>query len=185
MTADDAAHLLRCFADHGIVVWVDGGWAVDALLGAQTRRHADLDIALEHADVPQLRALLAAQGFVDVPRDDTREENFVLGDAYGRQVDVHSFTFDAAGRCIFGCPYPPDSLTGLGVIGGVVARCISAEWLVQFHTGYPHDADDKHDVFALCARFQIALPPEYRPGDGDRLHLCGPAVAKRTRDTSR
>ncbi|NJO81930.1 MAG: aminoglycoside nucleotidyltransferase [Blastochloris sp.] len=161
MTAQDAAHLLQSFADHGIVVWVDGGWAVDALLGAQTRRHADLDIALAHVDVPRLRALLGTQGFVDVPRDDTCEENFVLGDAHGRQVDVHSFTFDAAGRCIFGCPYPRDSLTGLGVIAGVVVRCISAPWLVQFHTGYPLDADDVHDVFALCARFQITLPLEY------------------------
>jgi lincosamide nucleotidyltransferase A/C/D/E len=161
MTAEDAAAMVRLLTDHGITVHVDGGWGVDALLGEQTRPHADLDIAVPHADVPKLRALLDARGFVEAPRDDSWECNFVLADASGHEVDVHSYTFDAAGNCVFGVPYPFDSLTGRGQIAGDAVDCISPEWLVQFHTGYPLDEDDYHDVAALCARFGLELPAEY------------------------
>lgn len=68
------------FHSHGITVWVDGGWGVDALLGRHTRPHRDLDIALRHSDVPKLRALLGERSYQDVLRDDTRDCNFVLGD---------------------------------------------------------------------------------------------------------
>ncbi len=71
MSADAVVQLLQLFEQHGIEVVVDGGWGVDALLGEQTRFHADVDIALEHKDVPKLRALLEARGYKDVPRDDT------------------------------------------------------------------------------------------------------------------
>ncbi|HEX6290356.1 MAG TPA: nucleotidyltransferase family protein [Herpetosiphonaceae bacterium] len=163
MTAQDAIDVLLLFEQHGITVWVDGGWAVDALLGEQTRRHADLDIALSHHDVQKLRALLEARGYRDVPRDDTRECNFVLGDDHGREVDVHTFIFDARGNNIFGCAYPAESLTGTGSIDGYPVRCIAPQWLVSFHTGYPLDADDYHDVRALCARFNLEIPREYEP----------------------
>ena len=46
MTADDVCMFLTL---PGIRVWLNGGWAVDACLGHQTRRHADLDIPLEGA----------------------------------------------------------------------------------------------------------------------------------------
>jgi lincosamide nucleotidyltransferase A/C/D/E len=62
MTAADALALYDLFRSHGITVWVDGGWGVDALLGRQTRPHSDLDIALRHSDVPKLRALLEERG---------------------------------------------------------------------------------------------------------------------------
>jgi len=78
MSADVVVQLLQLFEQHGIEVVVDGGWGVDALLGEQTRFHADLDIAVEHKDVPKLRALLEARGYKDVLRDDTRDCNFVM-----------------------------------------------------------------------------------------------------------
>lgn len=161
MSAAAAVQLLHLFDQHGMTVLVDGGWGVDALLGIQTRAHGDLDIALEHKDVPKLRALLEAHGYKDVPRDDTRDCNFVMGDAQGHEVDIHSYTFDAHGKVIFGCAYPPASLTGTGSIGEYMVKCISAEWLVKFHSGYELDAGDYHDVSVLCERFGIALPTEY------------------------
>jgi lincosamide nucleotidyltransferase A/C/D/E len=161
MTAADVVEILRLFEAQGIDVWVDGGWGVDALLAEQTRSHADLDIALPHEDVPRLRALLEARGYRDVPRDDTRPFNFVLGDEHGHEVDVHSYTFDAEGRNIYGTPYPAESLTGHGSIGGYPVKCVSPEWMVKFHTGYPLDETDYRDVLALCRRFGIELPAEY------------------------
>ena len=161
MSADVIVQLLQLFEQHGIKVVVDGGWGVDALLGKQTRLHADLDIALEHKDVLKLRALLEAHGYKNVPRDDTRDCNFVMGDELGHEVDFHSYSFDAHGTLIFGVEYPLDSLTGTGVIQGYSVTCISVEWMVKFHSGYELDENDYHDVSALCERFGIALPAEY------------------------
>ena len=134
---------------------------MDALLGRQTRPHADLDIAVEHKDVPVIRDLLEARGYRDVPRDDTRDCNFVMGDDEGRLIDFHSYTFDESGKLTFGLDYPPDSLTGSGSIDGFPVRCITPEWMVKFHSGYDLDEGDYHDVRLLCEAFGIPLPDEY------------------------
>ncbi len=84
----------------------DGGWGVDALLGEQTRRNSDLDIVVKHKDVPRLTKLFESRGYVEIPRDDSWECNFVLADESGHEVDVHSCTFDAEGNNIYGVPYP-------------------------------------------------------------------------------
>ena len=154
--------LLKLFAENEIDVTVDGGWGVDALLGKQTRRHEDLDIAIPHRDVPKLRELLTGRGFRDVPRDDTRDCYFVLGDDAGNLVDVHSYTFDERGNNIFGVAYLPEHFTGKGVIDDYPVKCIPPDWAVKFHTGYELDENDFHDVKALCERFSLPLPAEYK-----------------------
>ena len=140
---------------------MDGGWGVDALLGEQTRTHEDLDVAVEHKDVPQIWSILEARGYQDVPRDDTRDCNFVLGDDQGHLVDIHSFTFDEQGELIFGVEYPFDLLQGSGSINGVTVRCITPEWMLKFHSGYALDEKDYHDVKLLCERFGFEMPAEY------------------------
>jgi lincosamide nucleotidyltransferase A/C/D/E len=162
MTADDVIAFVQLLEQNHIDVYIDGGWGVDALLGEQTRPHADLDIAVQHKDVAQIRALLEARGYKDVPRDDTRDCNFVLGDDRGRLIDIHSYTFDAAGNVVYGVEYPHDSLSGTGSINGYPVKCISPEWMVGFHTGYPLDENDYHDVKLLCQRFGIEMPSEYK-----------------------
>jgi lincosamide nucleotidyltransferase A/C/D/E len=161
MTAQDVIEIVQLFSQNHIDLCIDGGWSVDALLGEQTRAHSDLDIAIQHKDVAQARALLEARGYTDVPRDDTRDCNFVLGDDQGRQVDIHSYTFDSAGNCVYGIAYPYDSLNGMGTVNGYPVKCISPEWLVKFHTGYKLDENDYRDVKALCQRFGITMPSEY------------------------
>ena len=161
MTVEDVIEILELFDRNHIALHIDGGWAVDALLGEQTRPHTDLDIAVQHKDVDQIRALLDERGFRDVPRDDTRDCNFVLGDERGRQIDIHSYTFDSEGKNIYGVAYPFDSLSGAGAISGYRVQCISPEWLVKFHTGYALDENDYHDVRNLCRRYGIDMPAEY------------------------
>jgi lincosamide nucleotidyltransferase A/C/D/E len=34
----------------GLVVWLDGGWGVDALLGYRSRPHQDLDLVIARDD---------------------------------------------------------------------------------------------------------------------------------------
>ena len=50
MTLHDVIEIVQLFDRHQIEFYVDGGWGVDALLGKQTRPHADLDIAIQHKD---------------------------------------------------------------------------------------------------------------------------------------
>ncbi len=161
MTADTVITIIQLLTTHRIGVHIDGGWAVDALLAKQTRPHTDLDIAVEHKDVPKLRELLKNKGYEEIYRDDSWECNFVLEDNFGHQIDVHSYSFDAEGKHIYGVPYPSDSLSGTGLIQKQEVNCISAEWLVKFHTGYELDWDDYYDVQALCKHFNLELPSEY------------------------
>ena len=168
MTADDVVNLIRLLDHHHLEVIIDGGWAVDALLGRQTRPHADLDIAMPHQYVPQLRELLQSRGYREVSLSDSRECNFVMGDEQGHRVDIHTYTFDEHGKLVFGLPYPLDSLDGHGVINGFPLRCITPEWLIRFHTGYELDENDYHDVLALCQRFGFALPREFENFNGGR-----------------
>lgn len=161
MSAEDLLEILTLFEQNQIEVILDGGWAVDALLGEQTRPHDDLDIAMPHRFVPLARSLLEASGYTDVPRTDTRDCNFVLGDAKGHLIDFHTYTFDENGQLVFGLPYPPNSLTGIGSVLGRSVRCITPQWLVQFHTGYAIDENDYRDVSLLCTHYHMELPSEY------------------------
>jgi lincosamide nucleotidyltransferase A/C/D/E len=161
VTAEDALELYALFEKNGIAVCIDGGWGVDALLGRQTRLHADLDIAIQHKDVPRVRELLEIRGYTDTARPDTRDCNFVLGDASGREVDVHSYTFDASGNLLYGIAYPPDSLTGTGTIDGHPVRCISLEWVIKFRENYAPDEGDIADVQLLYDTFGMSLPRNY------------------------
>ncbi len=170
ISAQDVLNLYTLLESLGIRIWIDGGWGVDALLGEQTRPHADLDIAIEQQHLPALRALLEGCGYRDVPRDDTQPWNFVLGDHAGRLVDVHAIVLDAQGNGLYGpsemgVMYPASSLTGRGSILGRAVRCISAADMVQFHTGYTPRPHDFADVRALCARFNIPLPPDFEKPD--------------------
>jgi len=161
MTAADVVDIIMLLEQNGIEIYVDGGWGVDALLGEQTRKHNDLDIALPHIFVPILRELLASRGYKDMPRDDTRDCNFVMGDNQRRLVDVHSYTFDGDGKNIFGVAYEPRHLTGSGIINGYPVKCPPPDVMVEFHTGYFVDENDHLDAKALCERFNIPLPKDF------------------------
>ncbi|RYZ15292.1 MAG: tRNA nucleotidyltransferase [Alphaproteobacteria bacterium] len=163
IASDVVAFYDRCEATG---IWIDGGWSVDALLGEETRPHADLDIAIETRHLPVLHQLLEADGYALVPRDDTTDWNFVLGDTHGRRIDIHAFVFNETGAGILGPPennhaYPPGSLTGRGKILNREVRCIAPEHLVRFHIGYEPRETDRHDVKLLCERFNIPPPAEY------------------------
>jgi lincosamide nucleotidyltransferase A/C/D/E len=165
MTAQDAVELYLLFEQNNIHVWIDGGWAVDALIGKQTRPHNDIDIALHHSDVPKLKALLEARGYSNVPRDDTRDCNFVLGDNRGHEIDIHSFELDKDGKNTFGVAYEAAHFGGKGSIEGREVRCINPKTLVEFHTGYPLDEGDHHDVLVLCKKYDIEIPEDHKHWD--------------------
>jgi lincosamide nucleotidyltransferase A/C/D/E len=181
MTADDVCDFLDLMDSRAVRFWLDGGWAVDACLGSQTRPHDDLDIVIEERDMPEVVAFLEQRGYAPVPRPDTRAWNFVLSDDAGHQIDFHVIVLDEHGRGIYGPAdngesYPAEALTGTGTVKGRTVACITPKWLVRFHTGYEVDATDRADVLALCERFGIPIPSEYRreSGDGSGVHATPP-----------
>jgi lincosamide nucleotidyltransferase A/C/D/E len=167
MTAADVLAFLDLVSGLGVRIWLDGGWAVDACLGRQTRRHGDLDIVIEERHLARTVAALEERGFGPVPRGDTRPWNFVLGDETGHEIDFHVIVIDAAGRGRYGPPeigdffYEAEALGWAGSIEGRPVACMPPDWLVRWHTGYELDADDLADVSALCGQFGIPLPDEY------------------------
>src|SRR4030081_2406200 len=91
MTASDVVELLSWLEQHGIDVWLNGGWGVDALLGHQTREHEDLDITISAADRAGYVVAMEAAGFRTSRVDN--DFNWVLMDGHGRLVDVHLVDF--------------------------------------------------------------------------------------------
>lgn len=167
MTSEALVHLLHLFESHGIEVWLDGGWAVDAVLGAQTRPHKDVDIIVRVADLPKLRGLLADLGFEI--RNDGTESNFVLADRSGLEVDVHAIVFDRDRNGVYRMEngsdwiFPAAGLNWRGVVQGVSVRCLSPEVQVLCHAhGYVPKEKDLQDMALLSERFGVELPPHLR-----------------------
>jgi lincosamide nucleotidyltransferase A/C/D/E len=162
MTFKEVLFLYSLFQDSGIEIWIDGGWAVDALLEKQLRPHKDLDIAIEWKDVPKLRKILSELRYKQIKEDN--KWNFVLADEKGLEVDVHTFVYNQAGEVVDGIMYPAKSLTGVGKIEGNVVKCISAKYMVEFLSPWISKWPEKYlsAVFELCMKYGIELPNEYK-----------------------
>lgn len=167
MTAEAAAGLLRRLTAEGVDVCVGGGWAVDALLGRQTRDHSDLDVWVTVPDFEPLLATCAAVGVDRVlPWPGDRPWNFVLHDGGRLRVDLHVYEVLSPdswhyGSVSGGQVLPAEALAGSGVLGGEPVRCEAPQWALRWHTGYPPRAVDHHDVPLLCERFGLALPEAF------------------------
>ena len=167
MTAEALVALLPLFETAGIEVWLDGGWAVDAVLGEQTRSHKDVDIILRLSDLQKLREILSERGFEI--RGGGRESNFVLVHPSGLEVDVHAIVFDHEGNGVYRMQdgsnwiFPAAGFSGRGVIKGYTVRCLSPEVQVLCHVhGYVPTEKDVRDMELLQARFNVELPPHLR-----------------------
>jgi lincosamide nucleotidyltransferase A/C/D/E len=161
MTSSNVLNLYNWFKQNGIAVWIDGGWCVDALIGRQTREHADLDIAVHRKDNAKLRRLLENDGYNEVIRSDSSEFMYVMEDETGISVDIHTFEYDDNGKNIYGIEYPFGSLTGTGIIDGQEVNCIDPEFMFRFKTRYEPKEKDIQDVRALSEKFGFELPGKY------------------------
>jgi lincosamide nucleotidyltransferase A/C/D/E len=164
--AADASRILGQLEAAGLVVWLDGGWGVDALLGRQTRPHQDLDLVIARDDLAAARQTLASAGFAhDATAVPGLPARLVLVDADGRQVDLHPVIFDRhgygwqdLGADAWGA-YPAEELTATGVIAGLSVRCKTPTLEVRHRLGYPLSATDRHDLALLARHFGVAVPP--------------------------
>lgn len=167
MDARSAIELLAALAAAGVDARLSGGWAVDALLGEQTRVHSDLDLWLDATQFEQVIAVLTTVGLDRLyPWGDDRPWNFVVHDGAQRRVDLHAYERLGDGSIHYGGfevgdTFPPDALDGRGVINGIDVRCEAVAWSLRWHTGYPARPVDVHDVHHLCDRFGLGLPDDF------------------------
>jgi lincosamide nucleotidyltransferase A/C/D/E len=153
MPAREVVRIVDLLEAQGLQVWLDGGWGVDALVGRQTRKHDDLDVAIVLAEADAVIASLAELGYqVHADEMPTRLD---LRDEQDHRMDLHPLTFDQAGNGLqqlqderYGI-YTAEGLSGRGRVGSRPVRCLSRDLQLRFHTGYELDDNDRHDIEQL------------------------------------
>ncbi len=166
-TASDVLDIYAAMEREAVVLWLDGGWGVDALLEKQTRAHGDIDVVIQQKDVEKLVRYLGEQGYTEIDRSDANTYNFIMGNTHAQFVDFHVIELDEDGNGLYGpktagAMYPESALMGKGTILGKQVNCISPEGVVKFHSGYELRDKDFHDVLAICEKFGIEVPSEYK-----------------------
>ena len=166
MTASEVVAVVELLEEAGVPVWLDGGWAVDAAIGDQSRPHDDLDLVVELRHVDRLVRALGARRYA-LGRGQT-PESIELVDSEGRQVDVHPVVFTPAGNGVYRMEnghdwiYPASGFAGEGRVSGGWVRCLTPEAQMLCHEGYEPHLSSYDDVWALSDAFGIPVPDAYR-----------------------
>lgn len=149
MNARDAASLLEELGKNGFHAWVAGGWAVDALVGEQTRIHGDLDLAVNADELTEVMGVLNDLGYrITTNSLPSRVE---LTDHEKRRVDLHPVRFRAdgsgsqAGLDDSSFEYRADGFS-TGTIDGHRVPCLSGTQQLSFRHSYDWRPVDHHDV---------------------------------------
>jgi lincosamide nucleotidyltransferase A/C/D/E len=165
-TARDVVEVLESLTAADVPWWVAGGWAVDALVGEQTRPHDDVDVMVPLAAAPTVEASLGRLGFARA--DESELPAFlILRDPRGRQVDLYLVQVDAAGdawqehSATKWDRFSAAELSGTGRIEEITVRCLSPEALFRQFLGYTWGEKAIHDLTALHRVFGAPLPPGF------------------------
>ena len=167
MEAQDVLDVLALLDEERVTAVLDGGWGIDALLGAQHRDHDDLDLVVLLSELDTVLDTLGSVGFAI--ETDERPTRIALADRAGRAIDLHLTRVDGDGDFWQAAARPDGTdaryrasqLTS-GWVGGHQVRCISADLQVAHHTGYPPRPRDVHDLGLLQRQYGIGLPEGYR-----------------------
>jgi lincosamide nucleotidyltransferase A/C/D/E len=167
VTASEVLKVLGALHAAGVTANIDGGWGIDALVGRQTRKHADLDLSISATRLNDAVDVLSRDGYGHDPSAlPGLPARYVVRDTLGRQVDLHVLTFDDHGNGwqklangdAWG--YYPASEWTTGIINGANVPCISAQLQHTFHLGWEWDAKARHDMTLLRDLFGLPLPPD-------------------------
>ena len=160
---EDVHAVLAALDAEGVRSWLIGGWGVDALTGAQSRDHHDVDLFVDADGTAPAIDALAALGFVvrfvwSENRWTERGDGplvpsaFVAVDAAGREVDVHAVRVVDGSVSPVSASHielPAGALEATGVLAGRPVPCASAAAQLVMHTGYPLPARQEADVALL------------------------------------
>ena len=171
----DVIRIYRNLLDHGVQLWLTGGWGIDALLGEQTRPHKDLDVLMLLDDGGRTRELLSRDGYslkeLWIENRWIKNGNgvetataFVLWDSEGREFDAHAMRLNDQGDGVpswdeaEGLTFTRHDLAGQGTIAGVAVKCLSPEAQMRFHEGYQLPDAHLRDLELLHKKLGVALP---------------------------
>ena len=149
--------ILDALEDATIPYWLAGGWGVDALVGHETRPHADVDLCIDTVDADRAHDALAGIGYrVTAARE-----------AGGLTFPVRTVARDDRGRTIDmlhvrrGADHALDPATGLelphldeadvtvGRLDGRPVPCLGVALQIDSHQGYAHSRSDRLDLRRL------------------------------------
>jgi lincosamide nucleotidyltransferase A/C/D/E len=134
--AKSVVQVFRLLEENGVPVWLDGGWAVDALLKRETREHLDLDLIVPVDCLNAAESVLGDAGFLKDDHITQMPVRFVLRNSKELQIDIHPVTlkpdgsaehidFDPVGN-LYTFVHSAAGLSGVGMIGGRIVRCTTA-----------------------------------------------------------
>ncbi len=134
--AEDVTKVFRALEDGGVPVWLEGGWAIDALLKTETREHTDLDLVVPIDCVDSAEVILGQFGFRRDERETDMPVRVVLRNSDTLEIDIHPVTFNPDGTSVhidcdtfdqkYVYTYSVGGLSGSGTINGRVVRCTTA-----------------------------------------------------------
>ena len=159
--AETTAQGMPAIEIHAIVDWletravvyqINGGWAVDALVGHQTRPHRDLDLFVDAAVVDDIVNWLTARGYA--AKTDWLPTRLELRSGSLR-VDLHPIVLDSDGNGVqrgLGDELFKHSraMRTLGVVSGRAVVVATATRLRELHEGYEPREVDVHDLHLLA-----------------------------------
>ena len=149
MDAQEVHRILDALDGAGVGHCVAGGWGVDALVGAQTRDHRDLDLLVDSRDFDRCREVLNTMGYE--PETDWLPVRLEVAAPGKRWVDLHPVVMDTAGNGVqqglddTTFSYPREVFT-LGVVDERIVPCVTAELQLRVHQGYDLRPQDEHDL---------------------------------------
>jgi lincosamide nucleotidyltransferase A/C/D/E len=182
VTCSDVVEIVRELSAAKVRMWLMGGWGCDALLGEQTRKHADLDLVIPETEERCAVQTLERLGFAVRTRFNSKLLNVaveLIDPRRRRKVALHFVDIDSRGgdgwRTSLSAPMrviglDSHELFATGRVSGHPLPCLSAPMQLLLHTGYEPGDDDRRDVSLLCSRFSLPPPPGYgtpaaRPGE--------------------
>lgn len=175
MYAREVLEVLDQLKASGIETWVAGGWGVDALLGAQTRQHDDLDLIVDLAREDDAQVALETLRFRRIRAEcfpgALMPKQIIMRDRAGRVVDLHGVDtrtwpgswrelLERAGRSAV--PFDPARPFAVGTIAGRPVECVSPDLQLASRQVYALTDAAAADARALCARFRLAEPQYLR-----------------------
>ncbi len=166
MTGSDMLTVVEALEAEGVRFWIAGGWGIDLLSGARTRRHDDVDIVLADygRDEARARRALAPLGYQREAVLDGlwMTPRCLLDDGAGHQLEILGIDrarldealgseddHDASGPPPLEERHP--ELFTTGTFEGRRVPCLSVQLQLLFHTGFELRGVDRPDLERLHA----------------------------------